>query len=314
MNYLNFFTESQLKSIYGKNLNALIVLFVILKTNSVSNGAKILGISQPAASRIIDRLRQEFNDPLIIRNGNGITATNKARNLLTLIETFIDYSSQLYENEEFNPEQVQRNINIAVNSQIQQELMPRLMHVFSIKAPKLKLIAKPIQQSGLEEKMRHGHVDIAIGLLTPNSMLRQELIMKKSLICLAHRTLINKIINDDEKMSIEQFLSQPHIDVHPAGMGQITRQLDRQINIDKIERNVVGIMSSYQATINALKLGIHVSVIPESAYRPSEHPDLEAIPLDFELPTYDVSLWWHNASNYDPLILWLINELKEIAK
>lgn len=313
MDYLSFFTESQLKKIYGKNLNALIVLFVILKTNSVSNGARILGISQPAASRIIDRLRQEFNDPLIIRDGNGIAATSKARNLKESIEKFIDNSCQLFENEKFNPEQIQRNINIAANSHIQLELMPKLMHVFSIKAPKLRLIAQPIQQNDLEKNMRHGHIDLVIGLLTPNSMMRQLLIMRKQLLCLAHKDLIDELIKD-KKMGIEQFLEQPHIDVHPAGMGQITKHLDKHIQKDKIKRNVVCIMSSFQAALDALKIGIHISVMPQNAYNPLQHPELAIVPLEFELPTYDVSVWWHNASNYDPLILWLINELKEIAK
>lgn len=309
---MNFFTESQLKKLYEKNLNSLIVLFIILKTNSVSHGAKILGISQPAASRILDRLRQELNDPLIIRDGKSITATSKAKNLKAAIEALINHSCQIFENEKFDPLQIHRNINIAVNSHMQQELMPKLMHVFSIKAPKLKLIAQPIQQNGLEEKMRQGHIDLAIGLLTPNSMLRQQPIMSKPLICLAHTTLVEKLIGTG-KMERKQFLELPHIDVHPAGMGQITKHLDKHLNIDKGERNVACIMSSFQATLDALKLGIHISVMPQNAYNPLQHPELSIIPLNFELPTYEASVWWHNASNYDPLILWLVNELKEIA-
>lgn len=63
------------------DLNLLVAFMCIYKEKSITLATKSLGVTQPAVSNSLIRLREKFNDPLFIRSGRGVMATPKAEKI-----------------------------------------------------------------------------------------------------------------------------------------------------------------------------------------------------------------------------------------
>src|SRR3569623_533823 len=86
------------------DLTLLIYLDVLLREENVARAAEHLGITQPAMSNILKRLRAVFEDPLLIRSSEGMTPTERARDLQPQIRAALDNLNQIFESQEdFRP-------------------------------------------------------------------------------------------------------------------------------------------------------------------------------------------------------------------
>lgn len=294
------------------DLNALVTLFAVLRMRSVSSAARLLGLTQPAVSRTLEKLRQDFGDPLVIRQGNGMAPTRKARQLMALLEPMLDQAHQLFSVDDFDPARVQRDLHVAMNEHLQQLLMPRLLERTAQQAPGVRLLARTIHQSGEVQALREGHLDLAVGMLSPTPALRQRPLMSERLVCLARRDLAQALAGD-RPLTAQAFRRHPQIDVRPAGMGRISASLDALFEGAMPRRNVVCVLSGFDALCETLGSGLHIGVAPELAFLRDRHAGLDIVPLAFELPRYEVSAWWHNVAHHDPLVQWLMAQLREIC-
>jgi DNA-binding transcriptional LysR family regulator len=91
------------------DLNLLVYLDVLLREASVTRAAQQLGITQPAMSNGLKRLRDLFNDPLLVRTSEGMTATERAQSLQPLVRHVLADIEQVIEPvSQFNPGSSQR--------------------------------------------------------------------------------------------------------------------------------------------------------------------------------------------------------------
>ena len=94
------------------NLNQLRILSVLLKEPNLSNASNILGVSQPTLSSALKQLREEFDDPLLVRVGNRMELTAKANSLCGPLDEIFDAVDRLWQKETATPERAQRKIVI----------------------------------------------------------------------------------------------------------------------------------------------------------------------------------------------------------
>lgn len=305
-------SAQQLGALRKRDLNALLILSAVLRTGSVSGAARLLAMTQPAVSRALDRLRHELRDPLVVRQGNGVIATSLARQITPCLDTLLDQAQQVYLACEFDVANAQRDMRVAINAHLQQVLMPPLIDRIAREAPGIRLLARPIHEGGDVQNLRDGHLDLMVGMLSDHEPLRQRHLMDQRLVCLAHPALAAKIAADGP-MSLEAFRRHPQIDVQPAGLGRISAGLDALAAPGRPARNVVCVLSSFDALLKTLEGGSHIGVVPELAFDAPAHPGLCAVATDFDLPVYRVHAWWHNVAHHDPAIAWLVGHLAAIC-
>ena len=94
------------------NLNQLRILSVLLKETNLSRAADILGISQPTLSSALKQLREEFNDPLLVRTGNRMELTAKAKSLEVPLNEIFRAVDTLWEQETADPKESRRHVLI----------------------------------------------------------------------------------------------------------------------------------------------------------------------------------------------------------
>lgn len=301
----------RLSSLRRHDLNALVPLLAVLHTGSVSAAARLLGLTQPAVSRTLERLRTTLDDPLVIRQGNGVVPTSRARQIAAALETLVDQAQRVYASGAFDPATVRREMRIAMNEHLQRVLMPKLIERVERLAPGLRLNARPVHEASDIYVLKDGHLDLIVGMLQPTEALRERPLITERLVCAAHSKLASKLTTAGP-MTLSAFARQAQIDVQPAGLGHISAGLDALLARSKGGRNVVCILSSFGALLKTLEAGRHIGVVPELAID-AARSQLSIVPLAFELPLYKVSAWWHNVAHHDPAVQWVLGQLAEIA-
>lgn len=124
-------------------LHLLPALQALLETRSVTQAATRLGISQPAMSRQLERLRAEFHDALLVRAGSRMQLTPRAESLLTPLKEVLDSSAALFAATPFDPVTAQRTFQGIIPDVLAAPLLPRLLEQLEAEAPGCRLNLLP---------------------------------------------------------------------------------------------------------------------------------------------------------------------------
>ena len=197
------------------DLNLLIYLDVLLREKNVTRAAEQLCVTQPAMSNILRRLRNLFNDPLLIRSSEGMTPTERALELQPRIrDALSDLSMILEPRTEFRPYTSNRVFRIMTSDYAEATLVPRLVKALRSEAPNVVLdFLTPSDVSYRD--MEQGKVDLAINRFNeiPQSF-HQVLVWRDSFSC-----LLNHKHPAANNLNLKSYLDAQHIWVSKTGMG-----------------------------------------------------------------------------------------------
>ncbi len=175
-------------SIASLDLNLLVVFDAILKERNITLAGQRIGLSQPAMSSALGRLRKTFNDPLFVRTGNGMQPTPYAQLLAPPIQHACELiAGSLQIGADFEPSASTRTFSFYMTDIGEAVFLPRLLGALAVQAPRVEVRVLRIPERGAQEAMAAGDVDIAIGLF-PNlkaGFFQQRLYRDRSSACCA---------------------------------------------------------------------------------------------------------------------------------
>lgn len=148
---------------YGDvDLNLIVVLERVLSRQSVSEAAVDLGLSQPATSRALQRLRDALGDPLLVRAGRSMIPTDRARQLLPLAATALAASEAVFAPPDgFDPECAEGRFVVAIGGEVEEVFAAPLFHAFASRVPGIDLRFRSLGGVTVDEG-RRGLIDVAI--------------------------------------------------------------------------------------------------------------------------------------------------------
>jgi len=117
------------------DLNLLVSLQALLEEKSVTRAAERLFITQPAMSRVLQRLRHQLDDPLFTRTGNELVPTPKARDLQARLPGLLDSILEIVSEGDFDPATYEGEITIAVPEFVAISLISELTKLVTEQAP-----------------------------------------------------------------------------------------------------------------------------------------------------------------------------------
>ena len=204
-----------MKKLNQIDLNLLVYLEVLLRERNVTQAANQLGLSQPAMSNGLRRLRALFDDPLLVRTSEGMTPTERALELEPLVkDILLGVDRAMQPATEFEPRAAQMVVRIMASDYAESTLFPAVLTELRDNAPDITLdIMNPSDVSFLD--VERGKVDLVINRFDqmPQSF-HQITLWQDSFSCLLSP---NHPILDD--FSLESYLSADHIWVSKTGMG-----------------------------------------------------------------------------------------------
>jgi len=284
------------------DLNLLVVFNQLLMDRRVSTTADKLGLSQPAVSNALKRLRVLLKDELFVRTARGMEPTPYALNLVEPMGYALDtLQNALNQRDSFDPVTSERTFTLGLTDIGEIYFMPTLMETLSRVAPRIKISTLRHNSGHLSEDMASGNVDIAVGLLPSlTTGFFQRRLFKQRYVCLfrqGHPTAHNPI-------SLAQFKSLAHVGVTSANTGH--SEVDEWLTRKGIARHIQLHVPHFVAVGHILQSSDLIATVPERfAQKCAEPFQLETSPLPFKLPDIAINLFWHAKYNREPANMWL---------
>lgn len=297
----------------GADLPLLVSLDVLLQECNVTRAAARLNLSQPALSAQLARLRQLFDDPLLIAssNGRGLVPSQFALNLhrrlkpaLTTLSSAIQINATAY-----RPETDARCFTIAATNTAAAMIIPALIgNSCAYDNPGLKFVTVEPDFSKILAQLEKGEIDLC---LSPACMLPPELCV--SGLVTAPHVLVQRRghPNGTAPVTLDEYCTElGHINV--AHNSSLHGYIDEQLYRRGRSRHVRAAVKDFSFVPAILKRSDLVCTVPRGMTNPIDM-DLERRTLAFPFSTYALCMAWHPRCEDDPSFLWLRGELNNIA-
>jgi DNA-binding transcriptional LysR family regulator len=286
------------------DLNLLPIAFALYDELNVSRAARRLGMSQPAVSMALRRMRETFDDPLFIRVPSGVTPTPRAHAIIRLAQPLIErLQTDLLKGDTFEPASTTRAFTVALSDVGEMAFLPRVVRVLAVEAPLAAVRSVSVPTSQLAHELEKGEVDLAVGyfpaLATKN--VRQRRVSTHRFACLMRAGHPCQA----ERLSRADFLAAHHMVILENGRSQ--EVLERFFERRRIRRKVTVFASHFLSVPFVIARSDLIATVP---YRVATEfaamsPQLAIALPPFNLPGFDLKLHWHRRFDHEPRSCWL---------
>lgn len=296
------------------DLNLLRVLDALLDARNVTAAGGRIGLSQSATSHALARLREYFDDPLLVRGSKGtMVLTPRAEALLPRLKAaFAALEEAVAAEPTFDPLRSTRAFRIATSDYVELVLLPPLLSRLRAEAPSMTLQTIPLERDATHA-LASGDIDLAIGPVgaalesARNDVYRQTLFDER-FVCVLRRDHPAA----RRKLTLDRYAALHHVLVSPTGRpGSIVD--DALARLDR-RRHVAVTVPHFLVVPHLLRASDLIVTLAERVARtfaPLFELSIKAPPL--ELPGFTVSLLWHEREHRDPAALFLRTLVREVA-
>lgn len=284
------------------DLNLLVVFRQMLVERRVSRVAEKLGVSQPAVSNALARLRKLLGDELFLRTARGMEPTPLAEQLAESVSYALGMiHSALNQRASFEPATSTRRFTVGMTDIGEIYFLPSLMERLAREAPSITLSTVRNQAVNLRDEMEAGKVDLAIGLLPQlKAGFFQRRLFRQRYVCLFRRG--HRL--DKKKITLAEFSEAEHVVVVSAGTGH--GQVDEWLQRRGVPRKVRLTVPHFVAVGDILQATDMVATVPERlAQRMAAPFGLAYVAHPAPLPEIAINLFWHAKYHKDPANQWL---------
>lgn len=290
------------------DLNLLLTLETLLSERNVTKAALRLHLSQPAVSAQLNRLRELFDDPLLLPGRRGMTPTAKALDLLAPLRVSLDQLRQtMQSHKDFYPGRAEMTVSIACTDYIEAAVVAPLVLALRQQAPGLRIAVRHYQPAQLEQQLQSGEVDIV--LATPgahHAHLRSCHLFDESYVLIGrhgHPALQGRV-------SVEDFVKLEHVMVSPSG-GSFTTPIDEALAAFGHQRKAVMSAASFLLLPRIVATSDLVALAPRRLLL-GESAQLAVVELPWLAEQFEVSLLWHERSHGHAGHRWIRDVIVEL--
>jgi DNA-binding transcriptional LysR family regulator len=294
------------------DLNLLPIAVALYDELSVSRAARHLGMSQPAVSKALRRLRETFDDPLFVRRSSGIVPTPRAHALVRAARPHLQHLREdLLKGERFDPATSTRPIALGLSDIAEMAFLPSILDHLRVRAPKCPVSTITLPDAKLAEGLETGDVDVAAGYFPALAQrnFRQRRLSRHGFACLmrAGHPLWKS------RLTVSAYLGAEHIVIRHAGRSQ--EVLERFLARRKMHRKVA-LYTSNVLSVPFIVMDTHlVATLPYAVVtRFASMTSQVAAALPPFDATYDLKLHWHRRFDNEPRSIWLREQLAAVFK
>ena len=284
------------------DLNLLVVFNQLLTERSVSKVAQNLGLSQPAASNALARLRKLTGDTLFLRTTKGMEPTPFAQQLAEPIAYALGLiHGAVNQRATFDPGTAKRAFTVGMTDIGEIYFLPKLMEELARDAPGVTLSTVRNTAVNLRDEMEAGHINLAIGLLPQlKAGFFQRRLFRQRYVCMFRKG--HGL--DKRRLSLSEFSSAQHVVVVSEGTGHV--KVDELLERGGVARNVVLTVPHFVAVGHILQNSDMVATVPERLAQALVGPfGLAYIKHPAPLPEIAINMFWHAKYHKDPANEWL---------
>ncbi len=293
----------------GFDLNLLRVLDALLHEKSTVRAAERVGLSQPAVSAALGRLRLALDDPLFVRHGQRILPTEFAASLEIPLRQVLDSLSELLSRQDdFDPRSSDGRFKIAGSDYFAEMLMPSLAQLLATEVPRVKVQLVELVPDNYVASLESLDVDMA---LVPKvdfpSWVAFQPAFLSSFVMVArqgHPRLARAGVQPYDTVPMDLFCDLSHIAFSPEG--KLKAMGDAALARLGRERNVVMTMPVFGGICSAVSESDLVALLPRPlAQKMAAQKGLSIYVAPVPLPTAQICMIWHKRNNGNAAHRWL---------
>ena len=296
-------------SLRGIDLNLLVSLDALLAERNVTRAARRMGLSQPAMSAQLTRLRELFQDPLLIASPRGMLPTARALALQPLLADHLaGLEDLLAVAGGFDPATAETTFRIAASDSIQAILGGRLVARLAASAPASRIaLIQPVVAT-LARQLEAGDVDVVIG--SPAALLstwRSRPLFEEHFVCVVRAGHPDA----GGGLDLDRYAACDHLLVSPAG-GGFSGVVDERLAVLGRRRRVAVSIQDFLVAQRLLAQTDLVATLP-SRVAGGFGPGFAILAPPLDVPGFVVRLAWHPRTDRDPAREWLRREIAAVA-
>jgi DNA-binding transcriptional LysR family regulator len=286
------------------DLNLLVVFDAMVEHRSVTRAAEALGLSQPATSAAVARLRTLFEDPLFVKTGPFMRPTPRALELATPIRRVMGtLREEILQASAFDPARTDKTFDVIAPDIAEAILLPRLLERLRAVAPAVKLRVASMPRHAAGQALESGSAELALGFfpdLQKTGFFQQRL-FKHRYVCIVRRDHPGI----GARMSMKQYLAARHAVVWPEGREHL---VERFLNTRHLQRKVALELSHFMSLLTVIASSDLVATVPNDlADFFVSQGNIRIVEPPVKTPDVEVHQFWHQRLHKDAANLWLRN-------
>lgn len=284
-------------------------LQALLKEKHVSRAASRVGLTQSAMSRVLGRLRAQFDDPLLVRQGSDYQLTPRAEGLRKELGRLIPELERLWSPPDFEPANIEQKVVIS-GTDMDVALMAPALQKMHKEAPGMEIVVMPNTLHSLKHLSR-GELDFAITAKDDDKagLHRQTLLVDDFVALVDERSPLTR-----DKLDLDTYLEHSHgvfsiSDQHHRGM------IDAALAGLGHQRNISIRLPSFAQMPPVLIGSELIFSVPRSfaRYLASRYP-IKLLPIPIEVAPIKIYLYWHQRQHKSPLHQWIREIILSVAQ
>ncbi|NRA70874.1 MAG: LysR family transcriptional regulator [Gammaproteobacteria bacterium] len=292
------------KGLNRLDIKQLQVLQGLLQERNLSRVAAKMGLTQQAISEQLRKLRDLFDDPLFVRQSNGVIPTALAESLGVKITPILRDIEALLEKSSFEPKDQTGTFKISASDYAMAVILPPLLAKFRLLAPNLKIIISEFESDNLHALMAAGEIDLALTFpdFIPSDM-PSTFLFEEHHVCVAsrHSPLLN------QPLSLADIAPLPQL-VISLSRYNLQGSADAWFAQEGLTRNIVMSIPSFSAASDIIESTDIVAFLPS---RLLPNNKVKILQLDFTPPSFELVAAWHKRSNTSQLHQWILSLLQQ---
>lgn len=289
------------------DLNLIRTFVTLYATRSVTLAAERLYVTQPSVSYALSRLRELFDDRLFVRTRDGMEPTFTAMQLYATFQESLAQIDNVIENSRhFEPEHSVKRFRLAMTDLGEMALLPIILRHLYAQAPNIELEVVPLEIDKVDEWLMTGKINAVVcSRPLASAGIEKRVILRERYVCL----LSQRHATIGEQLSLEQFTRQRHAVVTPSSGHGLAEEVMNRLGI---QRKVSLAVPHFSILPRILLENDLLAILPQqiAAVFAKEAP-LKVLDLPFEVPPFDVALYWQGRSSQSPSQSWFCESIIE---
>jgi DNA-binding transcriptional LysR family regulator len=293
------------------NLTQIRLIAEMLRLRSVSAASDSIGLSQPAASHALAKLRKQFGDPLFSRTAKGFQPTPYGERLgIAAQEALATLLAGITSNRQFDPSTSTRRFNLFASDVGQMVFLPKLLSHLKNTAPGVTVHVWPVPLEKPGLPLSSGDVDAAVGYFNNlTTGFRQSFLFHDRYVCVVR----TKHPRFAKGMTLEAFQNAEHASAHSTGMAHAN--IDHLLAAHQVRRKITLSIPGFHVLPMIIPNSDLVAIVPEmlaEAY--ARHLPIKMLPMPVPIPPFDLRIYWHERYHHDASIRWLRKVFVELFR
>lgn len=290
------------------DLNLFIVFDAIYTEANLTRAGQIVGITQPAVSNALARLRETFNDPLFVRTAQGMVPTPMAQNIIGPVRNALSLLRvSVQESRIFNPLQANKTFRISMTDLTEAVVLPPLFQRLRRLAPAVVIESFLCKRRETTKELAAGRLDFAVDApLNTDPQVRHVKLMQDQYVCALRQG--HPMAKD--RISLDEYMGMTHIHISSRrnGLGYVDLALGKM----GLQRRIALRSQHYLMASQVLQQTDMVMTVPERFAR-RHQLNYVRLPVN-DVPPLETHLYWHESTDQDPANRWMREQMIELCQ